>query len=261
MPLDPVADLKRRLNREATDKARAFWTRYLRGRARFRGVPMTKVRTCTHRWWVDHELGTHPGAVGKRIALALLEQPMTEDKLAGIIVLHEVLGDQLRASDLPAFARLFARGHLADWNVVDWFCVKVLSTLLERAPDPSSRAELARAISEWRVADTVWQRRASCVAFAKLAVHGEAAFPGLCDLVFKICGTVVWSHERFDQTAVGWVLRELSRAEPARVETFFRRYALLMSKECARYAVAKLAPDVRTELLALHKRATSLRLS
>jgi 3-methyladenine DNA glycosylase AlkD len=259
--LDPVADLKRRLGREATDKARAFWTRYLRGSAKFRGVPMAKIRACTHRWWNDHELGAHPGVVGKRVAIALIEQTMTEDKLAGIIVLHELLGDQLLAADLGAFARLFAGGHLADWNVVDWFTVKVLATLLERQPDGESRAEVAHAIGQWRTADTVWQRRASCVAFTKLAATGDAAFPGLCDLVFKICGTVVWSHERFDQTAVGWLLRELSRAEPARVETFFRQYALLMSKECARYAVAKLPPELRAELLALHKRATSLRVS
>lgn len=258
--LDPVADLKRRLGREATDKARAFWTRYLRGSAKFRGVTMAKVRACTHRWWTEHELGTHPATVGKRIALALIEQTMTEDKLAGIIVLHEILGDQLRSTDLPSFGRLFTRGHLADWNVVDWFSVKVLATLVDRAPG-DTRTEVAHAIGQWRTADTVWQRRASCVAFAKIAMQGEGAFPGFCDLVFKICGTVVWSHQRFDQTAVGWVLRELSRAEPRRVETFFRRYALLMSKECARYAVAKLSPEVRAELLALHKRATSLRLS
>jgi 3-methyladenine DNA glycosylase AlkD len=257
-PLDPVADLKRRLGREKTDKAKAFWTRYLRGAAKFRGVPMAKVRSCTQRWWAEHELADHPASVGKRIAIALLEQPMTEDKLAGVVVLHELIGDSLRATDVPTFARLFARGHLADWNIVDWFSTKVLARLLATAPQ---KAETAHALAQWRTAETVWQRRASCIAFAKLAPEGETALPGICDLVFKICGTVVWSPERFDQTAVGWVLRELSRAEPARVETFFRRYALLMSKECARYAVAKLPAEKRLELLALHRRATSLRSS
>src|SRR5688572_20750071 len=120
MPLDPVADLKRRLARAASDRARAFWTRHLRGAAKHRGVPLAQVRSCTHRWWGDHELAQHPAAVGKRIALALIEQPMTEDKLAGIVVLQEVLGEQLRAADLPTFARLFARGNLADATVVDW---------------------------------------------------------------------------------------------------------------------------------------------
>lgn len=254
--LDPVADLKRRLGRAATDRARAFWTRYLRGTARFRGVPMAKVREHVHRWWSDHELGDHPAAVGKRIALALIEQPMTEDKLAGILILQELLGDQLRAGDLPAFARLFAAGHLADWNIVDWFCMKVLVTLADRAP---GRADTARALAQWRLADTTWQRRAACLAFTKLAPHGDREHPGLTELVLLVCATVVWSSERFDQTAVGWVLRELSRAEPARVEAFYRRHARLMTKECARYAVAKFPPHRRAELLAYHRHATSLR--
>jgi 3-methyladenine DNA glycosylase AlkD len=255
-PLDPVADLKRRLARASTDRARAFCTRYLRGTARFRGVPMAKVRSCTHAWWIDHRLGEHPATVGKVIALALIEQRMTEDKLAGILILQELLGDQLRTNDLAEFARLFGDGHLADWNIVDWFSVKVLATMVARAP---GRAEIVRAIGQWRTAQTVWQRRAACVAFTQLAPTGDATLPGLTDEILTVCATVVWSHERFDQTAVGWVLRELSKAEPGRVEGFVRRYALLMTKECARFAVAKLPAALRTQLLAHHKRATSLR--
>lgn len=251
---DPVADLQRRLARAANSKARAFWSRYLRGTARFRGVPMAKIRGCVRAWWTDHELADHGAAAGKRIALVLIEQPMTEDKLAGILVLQDQLGDALRASDLPSFARLFATGHLADWNIVDWFCVKVLTTLLARE---AGRAEVARALSQWRSAETVWQRRAACVAFTKLAPRGEAALPGLTGLILTVCATVVWSPDRFDQTAVGWVLRELGRAEPARVEAFFRRHARFMSRDCVRYVVEKLPAAKRTELLAHHKRVTT----
>jgi 3-methyladenine DNA glycosylase AlkD len=252
---DPVADLQRRLARAATDRARAFWARYLRGTAKFRGVPMAKVRELVHRWWSEHGLGDHPAAVGKRIALALIEQPMTEDKLAGILILQELLGDQLRAGDLRPFARLFHAGHLADWNVVDWFCMKVLVTLVDRVP---GRADTVRAIARWCTADTTWQRRAACLAFTRLAPHGDRAHPGLTELVLRVCATVVWSSERVDQTAVGWVLRELSRGAPARVEAFYLRHARLMSKECARYAVAKLPPGRRAALLAHHRRATTL---
>jgi len=102
----------------------------------------------------------------------------------------------------------------------------------------------------------VWQRRAACLAFVKLAPQGDA---GVGEAVLSICATVVWSIERHDQTAVGSVLRELSRAEPERVEAFVRRHALLMSKEGVRLAVAKFSAAKRTELLAHHKRATSLR--
>lgn len=250
---DPVADLKRRLARAATDRARVFWTRYLRGTAKFRGVPMAQVRACVRVWWADHELDQHPAAVGKRIALALIAQPLTEDKLAGMLVLREQLGVELRAADLPSFAQLFAEGHLADWNAVDWFCVKVLARLLE---EPRGRAEVVRELAQWRAAETVWQRRAACVAFTQLAPRGD---PEITTAILTVCATVVWSHERFDQTAVGWVLRELSRVEPARVEAFFRHHARWMSKEAARQAVAKLPLALRTELLAHHKRATTLR--
>lgn len=256
--LDPVADLARRLARAATPRARAFWTRYLRGSAKFRGVPMGKVRSTVQTWWSDHELAAHPIAVGKKIALSLIEQRLTEDKLAGILVLQEMLGDGLRISDLPAFARAFTAGHLADWNVVDWFSVKVLGSLLERE---DLRQDAARAIVQWRHAESTWQRRAACIAFVGLAARGEAALPGLTTLLLGLCAHVLWSHERTEQTAVGWLLRELSRAEPDRVDSFFRRSARLMTKECARASVSRLPALQRAELLAYHKRATTIRRS
>ncbi|MCW5804724.1 MAG: DNA alkylation repair protein [Deltaproteobacteria bacterium] len=256
--LDAVGDLQRRLGGEHTDAARAFWGRRLPEDARFRGVALARVRAAVHAWWREQGFAAHPTAVGKHIALALIEQPDIEDKLAGVLVLREVLGPHLRPADLHAFAQMFAAGHLAGPYIVDWFCVKVLARLL--AP-PASRAHVAREIAAWRVADTTWQRRAACVAFVGLASGGDAAAGfALTDLVLAVCAHVVWSPERFDQTAVGWVLRELARGEPARAEAFYRRHALLMSRECARIAVAKYDAARRVELLGHWRRATSLRL-
>lgn len=233
--LDPVADLHRRLRRRS-------------GR--------TIVRSIVLRWWRDHGLGEHPAAVGKRIALALIERKPLEDKLAGILVLEELLADHLRAADIPAFAELFARNRLGDASVVDAFGVKVLGTLLRRV---RGRGDVARALAAWRSAESPAQRRAACVAFVALAPQGDAAFPGLTQLIFSVCGAVVWSLERSDQTAVGWLLRELSRAEPTRVEAFVRRHARFMSRECVRHAVDKLPTARQQDLLAHWKRATSLR--
>ena len=240
VPLDPVADLKRRLARQRRASI---------------DVPVTKVRACVRTWWTDHDFDKCPSAVGKRIALALIEQRKIEHKLAGISILQDQ-GDQLRVTDLPAFARLFEGGHLADDVVVDWFTSKVLVTLLDRT---AGRAEVARQLAAWRHADTTWQRRAACLAFLELARDGDAALDGLVSLALAICATVVWSHERTDQVAVGWLLRELSRGNAGRVEAFFRRHARLMSKQCARHAVSKLPVALRTALLAHHQRATSLR--
>jgi hypothetical protein len=231
-PLDPVADLKRRLARRSP----------------------RQLRACVRAWWNDHALGGDPALVAKRIAFALLEQRRPELKLAGIHVLHDQLADHLRASDLPRFADLFAAGHLAD-GVADRFAIRVLGTLLSRVP---GRAEVARDLAEWRNAKSGWQRRAACVAFTTLAPQGDLALPGLAQVIITTCATVVWSPERCDQTAVGWVLRELSRAQPARVDAFVHRYARLMSRECARLAVDGFAPADQRALLAHHRRATTL---
>lgn len=238
--LDPVADLRRRLRRRAARQV----ARSLRG-------------TVT-QWWSDHGLTEHPAAVGKRIALALLEQKHLEMQLAGILVFEELLADHLRASDLSAFAELLARGCLTEDAVVDAFGVKVLGTLLHRV---RGRGDVARALAQWRNAASPAQRRAACVGFSALAPQGDAALPGLAQLIFTVCSTVVWSREATDQTAVGRLLRELSRAEPTRVEAFVRRHARFMSRQCARHAVERLAPARQQDLLAHWKRATSLRVS
>ena len=230
-PIDPVADLRRRLARRP-GKATVL------------------------RWWDDHGLAAHPATVGKRIAFALIEQRGADDKLAGVLVLHELLGDQLRTADLAAFEKLFGQRLLEDGAVVDAFGVQVLGTLLSRV---RGRADVARILATWRNADSPWQRRAACAALTALAPQGDGALPGLAQLIFQMCSAIVWSPDRIDQTAVGWLLRELSRGEPTRVEAFVRRHARFMSRECARLAVEKLAR--KKELLEHWKRATSLRRS
>ena len=236
LALDPVADLGRRLGRRQS----------------------TALRTCVLRWWTEQGLADHPPAVGKRIALALLEREQMDAKLAGVIVLHELLADHLRVADLATFEPLFANGALGDGGLVDWFGVKVIGTMLLRV---RGRGEVARVLAAWRNADTMWQRRAACAGFTALAPQGDVALDGLAQLIFTVCGAVVWSPERVDQTAVGWLLRELSRGEPTRVEAFIRRHARLMSRECARQAVEKLPAQRQQELLAHWKRATTLRRS
>lgn len=266
--LDPVADLRRRLARDAdphsTDAARGS---------------SASLRSLVRRWWSDHGLASHPAPVGKRVALALIDHPPVAElaaadhrgarrhvgaavrtrhslQLAGIIVLHELLADHLRAGDLPRFADLFARGAFDDAAIVDAFAVKVLGMLLGRV---RGRAEAIRVLAQWRSATTVWQRRAACVAFTVLAPQGDAAHATLAQQIFTLCSTVVWSHERLDQTAVGWLLRELSRAEPTRVEAFVRRHARFMTRECITDAIDRLAAERQREVLAAWKRATSIR--
>jgi 3-methyladenine DNA glycosylase AlkD len=239
------------LNAHATAAAREWWTRYLKGTASFRGVKMGDVRKAMHAWFEEERLGEYL-TVGqqKDLALMLLEEDYSEDKLAGVLFLQEILlpeGALDWRSDLPRFARLFDQGYIRDWSICDWFCVKVLGPLVEQQGEPC-----ARAISEWREADSVWQRRASVVAFANLAKEGDQYFPGFTGMVLDNCSHLLESQERFAQTGVGWILRELSCSDQGRVVGFVEANLGRFSREALRNVTKYLPPEVKERLLQAH---------
>ena len=73
---------------------------------------------------------------------------------------------------------------------------------------------MAEAIAGWSEATPLWQRRAGAVALAPLAPKGDGNFPNFTRLALGVCAANVRDSERFLQTSVGWLLRELSKAEP-----------------------------------------------
>jgi 3-methyladenine DNA glycosylase AlkD len=246
-----IERLQLRLNAHATAATREWWTRYLKGAASFRGAKMADVRKAVHAWFEEECLGEHL-SVGqqKDLALMLLEENYTEDKLAGVLFLQEILlpaGALEWRSDLPRFARLFDQGYIRDWSICDWFCVKVLGPLVEQQGEAC-----ARAILEWREADGVWQRRASVVAFVNLASKGDQNFSGFTEMVLDNCSHLLGSQERFAQTGVGWVLRELSRSDQGRVIGFVEANLDRFSREALKNATKYLPPEVAERLLQAH---------
>jgi len=246
-----VKRLQLRLNQAAMAATREWWTKYLKGAASFRGVKMGDVREAVHAWFEEERLGEHLSAgQQKDLALMLLEEDFTEDKLAGVLFLQEVLLPQGALdwrSDLPRFVRLFDRGYIRDWGICDWFCVKVLGPLVEQQGEAC-----ARAISNWREADGLWQRRASVVAFVNLAKHGDGNFVGFTGMVLDNCTRLLGSRERFAQTGVGWILRELSRSDEGRVVGFVEANLDRFSREALKNATKYLPPEVAERLLRAH---------
>ena len=222
----------------ADEKTRRWWERYLKGAVPFRGVPMATTRQAVCSVWRAEGIDRLDPAVQIDLALAQFAEAYCEDKLAGVLALGELLLAHLTIDDVPALARPFELGHIADWNTCDWYCVKVLGRFVEAGEDRRHRAE---AIAAWRDAPTLWQRRAAAVSFVNLAPHGDEFFPGFTDLLVAVAARNVADRERFSQTSVGWLLRELSRAEPERVRRFVDDHQQLMSREALRAATARLS--------------------
>ena len=238
--MDEIDRLNLLLDARASADRRTWWERYLKGVITFKGVRMSDIRAALHLWIEDEQIETRCSlAEQKALALELFGEQVAELKLAGILYLQEVLlprGALECMSDVARFADLFESGHIADWNTCDWFCVKVLGPLAEQQGEPC-----ARAIAAWSKADNLWQRRASGVAFVNLAKNGEENFAGFTGMLLGVCADTVQSDERFAQTGTGWVLRELSAAEPERVMDFIERHAEDFTADGWRYLFSKLA--------------------
>lgn len=223
------------LKQRGQPKKKEWWERYLKNVIEFYGVPMNDIRKTIKEWRKQENILDDEALAD--LAFDLFRQPISEPKLAGILLLQEHVFDHLSVTrDLPRVAKLFQQGYVYDWHHTDWLCVKVLTKFVERDSN-----EAVTVLKEWVHADTLWQRRASLVSFVYVAKdHG--------DTILELAQHLAADPERFAQTAIGWSLRSLSETQADDVYTFVKKNQETLSQEAIRMATAKLTNKQRSSL-------------
>lgn len=234
---EATAQLGSALAAQADSATRDHWTRYLKGQAQFRGVPMAGVRRSVRSAWSDRQLSERSTDDVLALAQEWMAQPMTEDKLAGVLLLAEHLAPRLEDHHVRALASPLAEGHLADWNIVDWYATKAVHAFLAARPEHVARRSTL--VARWAQGENLWLRRAGVVSFVKLAP--TPPFDGFIPLVLGACAGNLVSDDRFAHTGPGWVLRELSKTAPDDVAGFIASHPEF-SAEGRRMALAHLRP-------------------
>ncbi len=231
-----IQQLHSRLCRHASETRKHWWENYVKGSAPFLGVKMGDIRTVVSKWHqqqVAHQL--HPDEQ-LELALALFEGEFTEHKLAGILLIGEILRPRQAVKcpqDIPKLGCVFDRKWIYDWNVCDWFCVKILGPMIK-----TEGITCAREIAAWREAPYLWKARAALVPFVSVAADSRY-YP----LVAETAHILIGRPERFAKTAVGWVLREISRHHPDWVRMFVEAHIEHFSAESLRNATRHFAPE------------------
>lgn len=235
------------MDEKATEKTKVWWENYLKHVIDFRGVKMADIRSALHEWLRVKQIPENMAPTEQvDIALQLIREKYAEDKLAGILYFQEILIPGEIAdweTVLPRFAELFQDGYIYDWNICDWFCVRVLGPLAKKEGESCGRA-----IADWQSAENIWQRRASGVAFVNLAKYGDENFSGFTKMLLTVCQATVKHPERFSQTGTGWVLRELWRAAPGDVVKLIETNIRFFSAEGLRYATEKMSAAEKKRL-------------
>jgi len=210
------------LEAEASEKTKLWWEKYMKGVIPFRGVGIPKNREILVAW--RRENGIDRWALEKQLdlALAFFKEPFAEDKLAGILFLQNFLYDKLPWKVLLGkYEEIYANRLIFDWNICDWFCVRVLGPTVKE-----NGMECAEAIVSWKDAEYLWQARSSVVAFVNLSSDARY-YP----YIQEACGALIKREERFAKTSVGWVLRDISRVDENFVESFIGNNLAYFSKE------------------------------
>ena len=228
--------LRESLQCQANKATKAWWENYVKGSAPFMGVKMPAIRTVLHQWYREHVDGIFDYPAQIELALSLFDESHTEEKLAGTLFLQEILlpaGALDCKRNVDRFAVLFADGKIYDWNTCDWFCVKVLGPLIRE-----QGMDCANCISRWCDAENVWQARASLVPFVKVA-DNNVYYPS----IERTCAVLIRREERFAKTAVGWILRDVSKHDRAFVRRVLEESIEHFSSESLRNATKHFERD------------------
>ncbi|GAB2817724.1 DNA alkylation repair protein [Actinoallomurus bryophytorum] len=176
--------------------------------------------------------------------LALVEElwhePVHEHRMAAIEVLIRNT-PLLTATDLAVAERLIRASRT--WAYVDALAVKVVGGLVTRYPP------LAATLDTWAGDDDFWIRRTSLLALLPGIRSGG---PDL-DRLSRHGDALIGEREFFIRKALGWVLRELARSDPAWVTTWVRDRVAVVSGVTIREAVRHLPEKDREDLLAAYR--------
>lgn len=163
----------------------------------------------------------------------LLKEREHEARMVGILLLARF--HKLYEADLHThFERWFTRNRCDNWALTDAMSCEVIAVWLKLFPD--EMPQLVR----WAGADNLWLRRASAVAFVKLAkqTSWHAA-------IFAQAERLLACPEDLIHKAVGWLLREAGQTDEAALRKFLKQHGMEMARTTLRYAIEHLPADER----------------
>ena len=200
--------------------------RYLKSDLEFIGVGVPDLRRVV-KAAVRARPGLDPGQM-VAWAVALWREPVHERRAAAVEILT-LAAPRLAASDLATVERLL-RGSRT-WAYVDALAGNVAGEVALRDP-----AGAWPRVDAWAVDEDFWLRRSALLALLRGI---RAGTPDLARFT-RYAELMLTEKEFFVRKAIGWVLREISRRDPAWVAGWTADHLAEMSGVTFREAVRRL---------------------
>jgi 3-methyladenine DNA glycosylase AlkD len=153
------------------------------------------------------------------------------ERRAAAVLLHERGKRELVAADLPLIERLLREAKT--WALVDQLAVHVVGPLVVRFP------ALTRTLDRWAKDPDFWIRRSAMLALLLELRQGRGDF----DRFARYADAMLDETEFFIRKAIGWILRETAKKQPAAVTAWLlpraARAAGLTIREAIKYLPAR----------------------
>lgn len=188
---------------------------------RFLGLTNPQIRDTVRRYWRDTTLAD---------VVELLHSPFHEVRLTGLLILvakYQYGLDQDKIYELY----LTNTRYVNNWDLVDLTAHKIVGHYLLTRPR-DILYQLARS-------DILWERRISIIStftFIKQHDYTDA---------IKLATLLLHDSQDLIHKAVGWVLREVGKADLSTLIKFLDAHASSMPRTMLRYSIEKLDPKTR----------------
>jgi 3-methyladenine DNA glycosylase AlkD len=212
-----------------TQERAAQEKRYLKSDLEFWGVSVPDMRRV-----VTAAVRQHPGLSRDEAiewALALWREPVHERRMAAVEILRLRVA-VLQAADLATIEALIRAA--ATWALVDSLSGDIAGRIVLR--DPAGW----RYVDKWTEDADFWVRRSALLTL----LPGIRAGQPDRERFDRYATPMLGEKEFFIRKAIGWVLRDLSRKDPAYVTAWTESHLAVISGVTYREAVRRLpAPD------------------
>jgi 3-methyladenine DNA glycosylase AlkD len=233
---------KRALKRMARPSGAFDASRYFRGDhdLGFFNVGTTRMRALARSIYAARraEWGINDAM---RFADLMIADRHLEAKSVGIEVVARYRRD-FTWRVLPGWKRWLARNQSANWATTDAICGALIGPLLVAHP------HLACRMRAWSGDRNMWVRRASAVSLIPSIRQGLAL-----TLAYDIARRLHKDEEDLIQKAVGWMLREVGKADAHRLERYLRANGSKIPRTTLRYAIERFSPARRAALMTITK--------
>ncbi len=133
-----------------------------------------------------------------------------EEKTLAIKIL-EYYSEHLNINTMPMLEEMLEQS--TGWDHVDGISIHLVGSILEK------NKKAYKYLKKWSRSDNFWMRRASLISPILLFRYGR----GDQKLFFGFAGKMISEKEFFIRKAIGWTLREISKANPDKVFDFLMK--------------------------------------